>query len=242
MSPLKIGIVENDLLIAESIAVTLKQIGYRFTKPVCNYKDALKMIAAEKPDLLLIDIGLDGKQDGIELASKVNQDFGLPFIFLTANSDKATVTRAKDVKPYAYLVKPFNEHDLYSAIEIAFNNYHGGNTKPNDNSLTYLPDVLFIKEGDLFHKVDRKDILYVESENVYLNLHTAKKQFVVRAKLDDFIKNFTRGDFFQIHRSYAINVHHLETIDSANVVVAGKEVPLNKVYRQPLLDAVRAIK
>jgi DNA-binding LytR/AlgR family response regulator len=243
MEQLKIGIVEDDLLIAESIAVTLQQIGYRSTNPVRNYKDALKMINTENPDLLLIDIGLDGELDGIDLASRINQDYGLPFIFLTANSDRATVNRAKEVKPYAYLVKPFNEHDLYSSIEIAFNNFNDlNNSKSAEQAVTYLKDVIFIKEGELFHKLDRNDIFYVSSENVYLNLFTAKRNFTVRTKLDDFVKNFAQGDFFQIHRSYAINLKHLETINSMTVNVAGKEIPLNKIYRQQLLEAVKSIK
>jgi len=80
-APLKIGIIENNLLIAESIIVTLQQMGYQTTPAASNYTDAIKMIETETPDLLLVDIMLDGDKDGIDLAATVNKDYGLPFIF-----------------------------------------------------------------------------------------------------------------------------------------------------------------
>jgi DNA-binding LytR/AlgR family response regulator len=244
MKPLTIGVVENDLLIAESIIVTLQQIGYHTTQPARNYDEALEMIDAEAPDLLLIDIMLDGKLDGIHLAETLNRDYGLPFLFLTANSDAATVNRAKDVKPYAYLVKPFTGNDLYSSIEIAFSNYNlqNGEVAIPAGSTSALQDVVFIKEGDLYHKVIIPDILYLESDNVYLNVYTWKKQFVIRSKLDDFIAAYPKAALVRVHRSYAISLNHLEVINNLNVRVAGKEIPLHRSYRQELLKMIDALK
>ncbi len=244
MKHLKIGIVEDDLIIAASIEMTLAQIGYQPVSPVRNYADALKMIAEENPDLLLLDITLEGKQDGIELALKVNEDFSIPFIFLTSYSDPTTVNRAKLARPYAYLVKPFNESDLFSAIEIAFNNYNREikSARMQAHQQTgYLKDSIFIKEGDLFHKVEMKDILYLESDNVYLNIYTAHKHHVARIKLDVFLNDYTDGDFFRVHRSYAVNIKHLEAINSLTLKVGGKEVPLHKTYRQELLQKIKSL-
>ena len=244
MDHLKIGIIEDDLLIAESITLTVQQIGYIATQPVRNCADAIKMIKADSPDLLLIDIVLDGDLDGIDLAAIVNKEYGIPFIFLTANSDRGTVERAKEVKPHAFLVKPFNEQDLFSSIEIAFSNYNDARKaeKENDNAVSYLKDVIFIKESQLFHKVEINEILYIESDNVYLNIHTAKRQYVVRTKLDSFINGFTKGVFFRVHRSYAVNLKHLDTINSITVKVAGKDIPTHKIYRDELLLAINSIK
>lgn len=241
MKHLKIGIVEDDLLIAESIASTLKQIGYHPTKPVRSYDDALKMIETETPDLLIIDITLVGEKDGVDLALKSNKDFGIPFIFLTAYSDAATVNRAKKANPYAYLVKPFTENDLFTSVEIAFNNFNNQGKFPNQKKHEALKDILFIKEKELFYKVNVNDILYVESENVYLNIFTAKKNFLSRTKLDDFINDFTDGQFMRVHRSYAINLKHLEAVNSLTVTVAGKEIPVHSTYRQELLQKIKSL-
>src|SRR5437764_652072 len=117
MEHLKIGIVEDDFIIAESIIVALEKIGYNHTNPANTYESALEMLRAESPDLVLLDITLKGKKDGVEVARVINEDYDLPFIFLTSHSDNRTVERAKEVHPSAYLVKPFTEPDLFSSIE-----------------------------------------------------------------------------------------------------------------------------
>jgi two-component system response regulator LytT len=155
MNNLKIGIVEDNLLIAESLHDTLTQIGYTPTPPARSYDEAIAMIQQHSPDLLFIDIIIEGQQDGIDLAETVKKDYNLPFIFLTANSDPQTVNRAKQVAPYAYLVKPFNEADLFSSIEIAFGKFCNEQTNDLTDAKTknYLKNMLFVKDGELFHKL-----------------------------------------------------------------------------------------
>jgi two-component system response regulator LytT len=242
MSALKIGIVEDDLLIAESIFVALQQLGYAPIKPVRSYNDALKMVQAEKPDFMLIDIRINGAQDGIDLAETINKEFCIPFIFLTGNSDNATVNRAKLVKPGAYLLKPFTESDLFSSIEIAFNNFNSEAKTLVPAPLKKLEQFVFIKERDIFYKIVLADILYVESDNVYLNVHTTAKTYVVRNKLDNFLESYSHQNFVRVHRSYAINVTHLQSINSLAVKVGDREIPLNKSYKQELLAMVNALK
>src|ERR1700733_4741535 len=120
---LKIGIVEDEMLIAERIKTILDSLGYEVAGPCGTYTDALQMLGNEKPDLVLLDIRLSGAKDGIDVATEIREKFDIPFIFLTANSDAATLERAKKVNPPAYLVKPFTKDDLFTSIEIAFHNY-----------------------------------------------------------------------------------------------------------------------
>ena len=241
MENLKIGIVEDDLVIAKSLIAMLQRLGYRTSKPARSYDEALKMLSIESPDLVLVDIILGGELDGIDLAHKLREEDSIPFIFITANSDKATVERAKQVMPYAYLVKPFNENDLYTAIEIGFSAYNHNSQEKKKVKTANTGDFIFIKENHLFYKVAIKDILLIECENVYLNVVTENKTFLVRSKIDDFINNLTNGSFFRIHRSYAINIMHLETINGASVKVAQKEIPLQKPYRQELLRLFKSV-
>lgn len=241
MAPLKIGIIEDDLLIAESIFITLQQLGYSPLRPVRTYTDALNMIRTETPDLLLLDIIIDSTQDGIDLAATVNREFGIPFIFLTANSDTGTVNRAKEVKPYAYLVKPFTENDLYSSIEIAVSNFNNLKKVPQE-PLPKLSHTLFVKEGEVYRKIAIADILYIESDNVYLHIHTTTKGYLVREKLDDFITKLSSKDFVRVHRSYAINFNQLDAIHDLTVIVKGKEIPLGRNYRNELLNRTTLFK
>src|SRR5207342_1455996 len=75
------------------------------------------------PDILLLDIQLGGHKDGVDLAWEVKKNYDIPFIFLTANADAATVERVKQVAAQAYLVKPFRENDLFTSIELCLHNF-----------------------------------------------------------------------------------------------------------------------
>src|SRR3984885_8608429 len=134
MSVLNIGIVEDELVIARTILSTLDELGYSHCGPAINYTEAMEMLEHQRPDLLLLDIQLAGKKDGIDVAQKLNELYQVPFIFLTANSDAETIDRAKKVRPHAYIVKPFTKEELFAAIEIAFSNFtgNGSNTKPEN--------------------------------------------------------------------------------------------------------------
>ena len=167
--------MQLECCIAESLVETLTQIGYETTEPVRTFDDALQMIETQSPDLVLLDIEIDGEKSGIDVGMKIHEHYKLPFIFLTAFSDNATIDKAKKANPYAYLVKPFSEGDLYAAIEVAINNYKIQNiSKPAQT--TELRKTVFIKNGDLFEKLETENILYIECENVYLNIYILQQE------------------------------------------------------------------
>ncbi|MEO7309356.1 MAG: response regulator transcription factor [Chitinophagaceae bacterium] len=123
MDHLKILIVEDEPLIAEDIAAVLERNGFAVSAIVYTKKDALVELANNLPDMALLDINLNGGLEGIEIATTINKHHNIPFIFITSYSDKITLDLAKHTHPSGYLVKPFNEAGLYSAIEIALFNH-----------------------------------------------------------------------------------------------------------------------
>jgi PAS domain S-box-containing protein len=124
MPALKIMIVEDEVIVAKDIQRILKKLGYEAFEPFSNGKKALDAIEKLHPDLLLLDINLKGSEiDGIQVAEQVQRNYHLPFIFLTAFSDKATLDRAKQAEPYGYIIKPFEENDIRTCIEIAHYKY-----------------------------------------------------------------------------------------------------------------------
>ncbi len=133
MKKIKVGIVEDEIIIAETISLALKKLGYLPTKPAYSYESAISMLESEKPDIVLLDINLNDELDGVDLAHYINANHSLPIIFLTANSDRNTIDRSKQTRPKAFLVKPFSNEDLFSAIEIAHFN-HEMQTEENKNT------------------------------------------------------------------------------------------------------------
>lgn len=120
---LKILIVEDDAIIAELINHHLLQFGFNVLDIVHNSEKALDKIHNLQPDLVLLDITILGTKDGIDIAHIIDEKYDIPYIFLTALSDKATLERAKHVSPIGYIVKPFKENDLLATITIGMSNY-----------------------------------------------------------------------------------------------------------------------
>ncbi len=112
-------IVEDDLLIATHIKSILKNLGFDVLDVVSSGEEALAKTEALRPDLILMDIRLKGKIDGIECARIIKEKFNIPFVYLTSYADEPTLERAKITEPYGYLLKPFDERMLQSTIEIA---------------------------------------------------------------------------------------------------------------------------
>ena len=123
MSKPKILLVEDERIVALDIRVRLQRLGYFVTGIVSTGEAAILAATEQQPDLALVDIRLKGPMDGIEVAERFRAELRVPVIYLTANTDPATVERAKQTEPFGYLVKPFDENELASTIEVALHNY-----------------------------------------------------------------------------------------------------------------------
>lgn len=119
----KIFIVEDERLVAEDIRLALESNGYSVAGIAASRDQAIEGIRRTSPTLVLMDIVLKGPGDGIEAAQLVRTLFDIPVLFLTAHADQATLRRAKVSEPFGYVVKPFEEHELFSAIEMALYRY-----------------------------------------------------------------------------------------------------------------------
>lgn len=236
---MKIGIVEDEALIAELIKMSLISFGYEVIEPVQNYTEAIKMIAAQKPDLVILDIQLAGTKSGIDLAEYINKEHSIPFIFLTAFADKATVEKAKPVNPSAYLIKPFKQEELFTTIEISLNNFNKTNAaqKPEHIEESSTKNkYIFIKEGLVFQKIFVNDILFLESEHVYVTVHTTTKKHLVRTAMKDLLETLDQNTFIRIHKSFSININHVQSVDTYTVKIGDAKLPIGKNHKEVLFE------
>lgn len=123
MNEISILIVEDEPIVAEDIAGALRRNDYIVSSIVYNREDALAELKNNLPDVAILDINLNGKMEGIEIAETIAGNYQIPFLFLTSYSDKKTLANAKVTEPAGYIVKPFTEAGLYSSIEIALHNF-----------------------------------------------------------------------------------------------------------------------
>lgn len=123
INKLRILIVEDEPAIAEHIAAYLDNDDFEVSSIAYDSADALEQLKSNTPDAVILDINLESRTDGIDIAQVINNTYQLPFLFLTAHSDKQTLNRAKAVSPNGYIVKPFNEKTLQASVEIAIANH-----------------------------------------------------------------------------------------------------------------------
>lgn len=239
MSKTKILIVEDEIIIADDIASNLKEFGYETTEIAISYSEALEIMEKENPDLVVIDIKLSGKKTGIELGKKIKDEYKTPFIFLTSNSDKITMGEALEVEPNAFLVKPFSKKELYASIELAIKKTKTEKDPQPLEENSILGDSLFIREKQKFIRVNFNEIVYMKSDNVYVDVFLKnKKKYTVRGTLNDF-ENKIDSNFQRVHRSYIVNLNFLESINSIYVQAYGNEIPIGKKYREELLSQIQ---
>jgi PAS domain S-box-containing protein len=118
MGQLSVLIVEDESILAAHLASKVKLLGYRVVGPVPTGEEAISLAQLERPDIALLDIRLDGELDGIQTAARLKHSRDIPIIFLTAHSDQETLKRASEVGPFGYILKPFEERDLATQLEI----------------------------------------------------------------------------------------------------------------------------
>lgn len=231
MSKPSILIVEDEPLIADDIAETLEANGFTVCDIVDEAEEALNAVAKYSPDLALLDINIEGDQDGISLAEQLS----IPFIFLTSYYDKATLERAGKTNPSGYLVKPFQENDLIANVEL------GLNRKRIITKSNSTPEKLFVRKDQEIISVMSDEILYAEAFDNYTNVYTEGSKYIISHTLKSVEEKLQHLGFFRVHRSFLINFHAIDSISENYVFMKGHKVQISKSYRKELMDRLTLI-
>jgi DNA-binding LytR/AlgR family response regulator len=239
----KILIVEDEMVIAANTSLDLSSLGYEVTGILSRAEEALNHIYANNPDIVLLDILLRGKMDGITLAHKIKEYKDIPIIFLTANADDMHFERAKETKPHAFISKPFKKLDLQRAVELVVSrmNESKKNTTENKKAIEILEDYLFIRDHEKMIKVSINDIQYIEAERNYCRIFCSQKDHLIVMTLKDLEAKLPSHPFVRIHRSYIINLSQIEEVTNQSILIKGKTIPISKPYRDDLLQRLHLI-
>ena len=119
----RIILVEDEIIVAMDIEQRLEMLGYDVVAHATSGEEALRYVDSKNPDLILMDIKLSGEMDGIETTAKIREVQDIPIIYLTAFADENTLQRARLTEAYGYLIKPFEDRELRSTIEMALHKY-----------------------------------------------------------------------------------------------------------------------
>ncbi len=235
MKKKKVLVVEDEIIIADNLCDTLEELGYDVTEPAINYTEAFIIIEDEKPDIAILDVQLSGKKTGIDVARRIRSDYDFPFIFLTSNTDTSTINEAKDVRPSAFLVKPFSKEELYASLEIALSNY----SKKKDDALKAENKFLFVKSKGVYVKVYLNDILYLKSDHVYVKfVIKSKEDILVRVSLND-VSTSLSSSFLRVHRGYIVNLRHILEVSNNSITINNEEIPIGNKYKETVMKYLK---
>lgn len=246
MTNIKILIVEDDMIIGAKISMQLVSLGYEVTGIIPRGEEAIIHVENNQPDIVLLDINLKGKLDGIETAIQMQSRGEVPIIYVTANTDEATFNRAKATKPYAFIGKPIKNLDLQRAIELTIErliekNFDEEETNNNfivDNSLL---DRIFVKHKEKMIKIFIKDILYFMADRSYCHIFTKTGQFTLSLPLKSVELKLSTDLFVRVHRSYLVNITQIDELEENYVFVGGNTVPISPNLKDALFKRLNRL-
>ena len=174
MYKISILIVEDELIIAESLKTTLSGLNYDVLAVLSTGEEALDFLSQVSPDVILMDINLPGELDGIKTVEKIKSGFAVPIIYLSAHEDKETLNSALETLPSAYIIKPYKENELRIAIELAFSK-HQIEKKLKESEAKYRT----------LHETMKQGIIFQDSKGKIISANPAAKR-ILGLKEKDF--------------------------------------------------------
>lgn len=215
MEATKILIVEDDYSAATYLKDLLVDIGYIVSNILQSGEDAVNFIKESSVDIILMDVELEGKLDGIETAKEISKISNPYIIYITALTDKKTFSRAKATFPENFLSKPFNKHQLLDILDQIL-----GSKKETIIPTSFHQDFFFAKAKGVYKKYSIESIKYLQasgsSTDIFFNDKTISK-ITLSKNLKKTLSNLKTNIILRINRSYAINMNEIESIDNWHV-------------------------
>jgi two-component system response regulator LytT len=225
---LSVLIVEDEFIIAEDISSALISNGYRIFGIADSYPQAIDLLKKGRPDFALLDITLEGEQWGLKLGKMLSEDLQIPYIYVTSHSDIATIEKVKVTAPSGYLLKPFNRDSIYTSIEVALATFKSSRSPETEEQ------ALILKQGTKTIRILFSEILYMEADGNYIQIHTLSTKYTERKKLKEILDELGEHPFLRVHKSYAVNKQKIHTLTREKIILAGHEIPVGRTYLEDL--------
>ena len=234
MANIRVLIVEDQFIVSEEIKEILLQKGYHVVGQCASADEALSLLESQTCDVAILDINIEGDKDGIDLANEILNRHQIAIIFLTAYADKQFLDRAKQVKPAAYIVKPFEETNLHMAVEIAFNNLLSNGVVPKQEAFQ-VKDFVFIKDSSRYRKIQLEQIMYAVAEGSYTRVLMEHTSVTLAINLKTFESHLSSPEFMRIHRSYVINLKKIEEYEGNRVFINEESIPISSSFKEDFM-------
>src|SRR5690606_4429180 len=183
-----------------------------------DFSEALIELVQKKIDIAFLDVNIGSGKSGIHLAEHIKIKYGIPFVFVTSYGDRESIMKAIVTNPEAYLTKPFKFSDVYATIQMILNKQR-------------LTHSIHFREGSEQTQVHIDKVLFLKSDNIYVEVHTTERKHIIRATLESFLEDNKCDQLIQVHRSYVVNSKNISSFESQSLIVNEFEIPVSRKYK-----------
>lgn len=234
-------IVDDDPDFSDILSIYLRKIGIQKIAVAEDFVSGKKLIDSEEPDLALLDVDLGCKQTGIDLGIYIRENYPKTrIIYFTNNFTEQIFLSAKQVHPNAFLDKQLDDLKVRQAIELALlqESQEPVALKVGIPACYFAKEFIFVKIGNVFKKVELKDIEYIFYADRYANLQLDGKVYPLNMTMKELAQNLPDSIFVQIHQSFIVNLSKITQISTVDnqVEVSGKWLPLGVSFRKDFRD------
>lgn len=255
MEKVRILIVEDELIIAESLKIMLEGMGYEVPAIFVSGIETLEAFKPGFADIIIMDIQLANNTNGIETSIEIRKISTAPIIYITDNQDEYLRKKAiYETNTVQYLTKPFTRLDISIAIDLAIKaiKSHELQLQKTNKSSYIINECIFVKEGPGFKKIMVDDILFLRADGSYCNLiyrnsgkadDKRKEENILFSENLSFLEErlaFAKN-LVRIHRSYIINISFVKKIQENRLWIEDQEIPIGKTYKNEIRDRFRFI-
>lgn len=227
-------IVEDDPVIAADTAAMLAELGHAVCGVASDAARGIALAELELPDLALVDIRLGRGPDGITVAQALNER-GIPFVFITAHTDPATVQRVAVTRPEGFLIKPFDRDDLRTQLAVVLARLD--RTRPDEDG----DGCLLLRDRGRWCRVPMDQIRYAEADDNYTILHTTTRRFSLVSTVSALEERVGATHLLRVHRSFAVNPAHITSFDAMHLRMDEVSIPIGRTYRAAVMRRLRPL-
>ena len=248
--PINILVTEDEVIVRKDIERCLTSLGYNVVASADNGEDAIELALKHKPDLALTDIMIKGNMNGIAAAEEIKRNIDIPVVFLTAYADENTLSEAKMAEPHGYILKPFKDVDIQTAIEMALHKHSKEQElKMESDFLRSMAEhkvdteIIFVKNRSRLMRVKNEDLLFIEALKDYVVVHTRTESYTIHSTMKEVERKLNSNLFIRVHRSFIVNLEAIESIKYSMIKMEDieKEIPVGGSYKDVLASRINLL-
>ncbi len=243
-SKLDVLIVEDSVSYSIELERLCTEIGLNVIGNVADSANALDIIASESPDLILMDIQIEGRLSGLEIGAKT-KSWNIPIIYISSFHNSASIKKAQESNIYGFLVKPISSEKIQVELLKIMKSLFKVEKEDEPKMILKLNDqktFYFLKKG-IYHKIDIADLAYVKSDDNYCRfVLNNNEHYLLRITLNEVEITLKEYGFIKSHRSYLVNISKITALDlSKNLLFMGPdiEIPFSRSKKEELKNIGR---